>query len=96
VQEPSPDLDRAYKHSEDLIDALLCPWTASLWHPAGLGQYQVLAVAASATTGDSLVATIIAPTWARTGPSTSLDGMHHPRSAVRPHQHPTPSEAPCR
>ena len=28
--EPSPAGDAAYKHREDLIDALLCAWTASL------------------------------------------------------------------
>ncbi|MBD8703844.1 DUF429 domain-containing protein [Frigoribacterium sp. CFBP 13712] len=30
VDEPSPLVDRAYKHREDLLDALLCAWTASI------------------------------------------------------------------
>ncbi len=31
AEQPSPTTDSAYKHREDLIDALLCAWTASLW-----------------------------------------------------------------
>ncbi|TFC94645.1 MULTISPECIES: DUF429 domain-containing protein [Cryobacterium] len=42
VTEPSPLLDRAYKHREDLIDALLCAWTASLWWHRGTERCQVL------------------------------------------------------
>jgi predicted RNase H-like nuclease len=30
VDEPSPLLDRPYKHREDLLDALVCAWTASM------------------------------------------------------------------
>ena len=30
LDEPSPLVDRAYKHREDLLDALVCAWTASL------------------------------------------------------------------
>ncbi|OZB89049.1 MAG: DUF429 domain-containing protein [Microbacterium sp. 14-71-5] len=56
--EPSPLADRAYKHREDLIDAVLCAWTARLWSRYGFTRCQVL--------GDqdgepALAATIIAP-----------------------------------
>lgn len=30
--EPSPLVDAAYKHREDMLDAVLCAWTASIWH----------------------------------------------------------------
>ncbi|WP_423919808.1 DUF429 domain-containing protein [Frigoribacterium sp. 2-23] len=30
LDEPSPLVDRAYKHREDLLDALICAWTASI------------------------------------------------------------------
>ncbi|MET8832923.1 DUF429 domain-containing protein [Micromonospora sp. NPDC004540] len=33
ITDASPLDDRAYKHREDLIDALLCGWTALLWGP---------------------------------------------------------------
>jgi predicted RNase H-like nuclease len=42
VAEPSPITDREYKHREDLIDALLCAWTAALWIRHGLDRCQVL------------------------------------------------------
>ena len=42
VTEPSPLGDREYKHREDLIDALLAAWTASLWHHYGSLRCQVL------------------------------------------------------
>lgn len=57
LEEPSPLDSRAYKHREDLIDAALCAWTASLWARHGLDRCQVL--------GDPAehpgAATIIAP-----------------------------------
>ena len=40
--EPSPLVDRPYKHREDLIDALICAWTASLWWHRGTERCQVL------------------------------------------------------
>jgi predicted RNase H-like nuclease len=54
----SPTDDRLYKHREDLLDAALCAWTASLWTKWGTQRCQVL--------GDEQVAgtkvgTIIAP-----------------------------------
>ncbi len=57
--EPSPLGDAAYKHREDLIDALLCAWTASLWARHGLRRCQVLGPPAGA--GGGRAATIIAP-----------------------------------
>jgi len=42
AEQPSPVSDSAYKHREDLIDALLCAWTASLWAHHGFGRCQVL------------------------------------------------------
>jgi predicted RNase H-like nuclease len=59
VQEPSPVSDSAYKHREDLIDALLCAWSASLWARHGLSRCQVLGLPAEPA--DLMTATIIAP-----------------------------------
>jgi predicted RNase H-like nuclease len=42
TEELSPISDTDYKHREDLIDALLCAWTAALWAQHGLGRCQVL------------------------------------------------------
>jgi predicted RNase H-like nuclease len=57
--EPSPLTHAAYKHREDLIDAAVCAWTASLWSRYGFDRCQVLG-------GDDgvgrQVPTIIAPT----------------------------------
>jgi predicted RNase H-like nuclease len=52
LRDPSPADDTAYKHREDLIDALLAAWTARLWAGHGFARCQVL--------GDP-PATIIAP-----------------------------------
>ena len=35
-------LDRAVKHREDLLDAVLCAWTGLLWLRHGLDRCQVL------------------------------------------------------
>jgi hypothetical protein len=59
AEQPSPVIDSAYKHREDLIDALLCAWTASLWTRHGFDRCQVLGLPANAT-GDS-AATMIVP-----------------------------------
>jgi predicted RNase H-like nuclease len=56
LAEPSPLADAAYKHREDLLDAVLCAWTASLWVRHGLARCQVLGPA-----GPSPAATMIAP-----------------------------------
>jgi hypothetical protein len=60
IEQPSPVSDSAYKHREDLIDALLCAWTASLWARHGFDRCQVLGLPANPT-GDQ-VATMIVPT----------------------------------
>jgi predicted RNase H-like nuclease len=59
AEQPSPVIDSAYKHREDLIDALLCAWTASLWTRHGFDRCQVLALPANPT-GDP-AATMIVP-----------------------------------
>ncbi|MBX0299703.1 DUF429 domain-containing protein [Cryobacterium sp. 1639] len=60
VTEPTPLTDVAYKHREDLIDALLSAWTASLWHRFGILRSQVLG-AADPLVVDGRRGTIIAP-----------------------------------
>ncbi|MFD3312185.1 DUF429 domain-containing protein [Streptomyces sp. NPDC058694] len=57
--EPSPERDALYKHREDLIDALLCAWTAALWSRHGLTRCQVLGTDSLAPPGQA--PTIIAP-----------------------------------
>jgi predicted RNase H-like nuclease len=42
VSETSPLNNTAYKHREDLVDALLCAWTAALWYRHGTDRCQVL------------------------------------------------------
>jgi predicted RNase H-like nuclease len=59
AEQPSPVIDSAYKHREDLIDALLCAWTASLWTRHGFDRCQVLGLSANAA-GDP-AATMIVP-----------------------------------
>ena len=59
AEQPSPAIDSAYKHREDLIDALLCAWTASLWTRHGFDRCQVLGLSANAA-GDP-AATMIVP-----------------------------------
>jgi len=61
--EPSPLGDAAYKHREDLIDALLCAWTAALWVRHGLRRCQVLGLPDGAAAGTAArpAATIIVP-----------------------------------
>jgi predicted RNase H-like nuclease len=59
TEEPSPISDAAYKHREDLIDALLCAWTAALWAHHGLGRCQVLGLTGESS--DTPAATIIMP-----------------------------------
>jgi predicted RNase H-like nuclease len=57
LEEPSPARDVPYKHREDLIDAVLCAWTAALWDRHGTARCQVLGLPATA----GPAATIIAP-----------------------------------
>ncbi|MEL7208873.1 MAG: DUF429 domain-containing protein, partial [Actinomycetota bacterium] len=58
VTQPTPDGTKAYKHREDLLDAVLCAWSGLLWWRHGLGRCQVLGAAAAT---DDRSATIIAP-----------------------------------
>ncbi|MFD3496671.1 DUF429 domain-containing protein [Streptomyces sp. NPDC058676] len=59
LDEPSPQLAADYKHREDLIDALLCAWTAALWSRHGLARCQVLGADSPLPRG--CAPTIIAP-----------------------------------
>ncbi|MFC5928857.1 DUF429 domain-containing protein [Cryobacterium melibiosiphilum] len=45
LESPSPLIDAAYKHREDLLDAALCAWTSALWSRFGLARCQVLGAA---------------------------------------------------
>lgn len=58
---PSPGQAAAYKKREDLLDAVICAWTAALWHRKGTDRCQVLGVVHGSPT-DRPIATIIAPT----------------------------------
>jgi predicted RNase H-like nuclease len=80
TREPSPISDAAYKHREDLIDALLCAWTAALWARHGLQRCQVLGLTAQAT--DTPAATIIVP--ARPDQRRSSRHIHPKLSAADP------------
>ncbi|MEW2397746.1 DUF429 domain-containing protein [Streptomyces sp. NPDC046862] len=59
LDEPSPLRAADYKHREDLIDALLCAWTAALWSRHGFARCQVLGADDLAPPGRA--PTIIAP-----------------------------------
>jgi predicted RNase H-like nuclease len=59
TEQASPISDSAYKHREDLIDALLCAWTASLWVRHSFDRCQVLGLPADPTSEPA--ATMIVP-----------------------------------
>ena len=59
VEESSPGQDTEYKHREDLLDAVICAWTAALWASRGRKRCQVLGCEDAAPEG--LRATIVAP-----------------------------------
>ncbi|MGP3999761.1 DUF429 domain-containing protein [Streptomyces sp. 8N706] len=59
IDEPTPQRAADYKHREDLIDALLCAWTAALWSRYGFARCQVLGADSPAPAGRA--PTIIAP-----------------------------------
>ncbi len=61
VQEASPVNDRAYKHREDLLDALLCAWTAAYWQRHGFERCQVLGPPLDGVTAGGPVGTMVAP-----------------------------------
>jgi predicted RNase H-like nuclease len=58
LDEPTPLIDRAAKHREDLLDAVLCAWSGLLWWHHGLARCQVLGDGAD---GGRPPATVIAP-----------------------------------
>src|SRR5258708_27288633 len=57
--EPSPADDTAYRHREDLIDAVVCAWTAALWSRHGPARCQGLGLPHPPARPSA--ATIIAP-----------------------------------
>lgn len=59
ADEASPVSDADYKHREDLLDAVICAWTASFWFRHGRDRCQVLGGTDAPQEG--MVATIIAP-----------------------------------
>jgi hypothetical protein len=82
VEEPSPTEQIPYKHREDLLDAVICAWTAAIWKRFGLERVQILG-AADAPDAQGRRATILAP--AR--PDQRL-GPERPATRSRP----TPTE----
>lgn len=58
IESPSPLDDVSYKKREDLLDAAVCAWTASLWASHGTSRCQVLGL--DPNVGDRQ-ATIVAP-----------------------------------
>lgn len=60
VEIPSPTRAALYKQREDLLDAVICAWTAALWHRKGIDRCQVLGIEDGAPAGRQ-IATIIAP-----------------------------------
>ncbi|MEU5160047.1 hypothetical protein AB0G74_10615 [Streptomyces sp. NPDC020875] len=56
--EPTPQKAADYKHREDLIDALLCAWTAALWSRHGLARCQVLGADSSLPRGQAPTITV--------------------------------------
>ena len=64
LDEPTPATDRAAKHREDLLDAVLSAWSGLLWLHHGLSRCQVLGDPAGGDDGrrgDAWPATVIAP-----------------------------------
>ena len=61
LEECSPFQSRAYKKREDLIDAVLCAWTAAFWWRHGEKRSQVLGVDLDNAVSKEPLATIIAP-----------------------------------
>lgn len=60
IESPSPVDQIPYKHREDVLDAMLCAWTASIWHRHGLDRVQILGEDDEADAAGR-VATIVAP-----------------------------------
>jgi predicted RNase H-like nuclease len=75
--QPSPVSDPAYKLREDLIDALLCAWTASLWARHSFGRCQVLGLPATPTS--SPAATMILPSRPQQRLKPLPEAVRYPR-----------------
>jgi len=60
LEEASPARWRDYKLREDLLDAVICAWTAAYWHRHGFERSQLLGLPEQPG-DDPLLATIIAP-----------------------------------
>jgi predicted RNase H-like nuclease len=58
IEQRSPQANVAYKRREDLIDAVICAWTAALWFRSGFERCQVLGLVPDQAEPQ---ATIIAP-----------------------------------
>jgi len=59
LDDPTPAATTAYKKREDLLDAVICAWTAAYWWRHGLARCQVLGT--DAADGVDEPATIIPP-----------------------------------
>lgn len=84
---PSPHRDAEFKHREDLLDAVLCAWTAALWHRWGGERCQVLGLGSPADEAGR-VATIVAPARPEQRDPTALGG---PATTSRRSSSPPPS-----
>jgi hypothetical protein len=56
VDDPSPLDDGAYKHREDLLDAVLRDWPAALWYRHGFEKCQVLGDPSEHPYADTIIA----------------------------------------
>ncbi|WP_246852779.1 DUF429 domain-containing protein [Naasia sp. SYSU D00948] len=79
LDEPSTPVATDHKHREDLLDAVLCAWTAAIWHVHGDERVQVLG-RTSDPDSNGRRATIVAP--AR--PEQRLDSMDRVRRRRAP------------
>ena len=66
-QTPAAGKGLAYKRAEDLLDAVICAWTAALWWRHGPANCVPLGAPSAPGGDESLVATIIAPVSAERG-----------------------------
>lgn len=78
VEEPSPLVDREYKHREDLIDAVICAWTASFWRRHSRSRCHVLGTP-TGEIGEGVTATIICPMRGSGAPLASTTPSTSPR-----------------
>jgi predicted RNase H-like nuclease len=74
VEQRSPHADVAYKRREDLLDAVICAWTAALWFRFGFERCQVLGVVPGHPAPQ---ATIIAPSNASVPAGRCRSTLNH-------------------